>query len=419
MALKELVVLALLLSCLIALQQIIHAVMCDYRRLHDQRRLVLTQLIGTTRRRCPRRARRPRRFWIRPGRTSLWWDNFLNGVVQEEEWKENFRMSRVSFFNLANLLRPHIERQVTIMRAPVSVETQLAVTLYYFADEGRLRKVANAFGLSRSCCSITVRRVSSALTTHLGPHYIKLPTTEQSVKEKVSKFYQTFSVPQCLGAIDGTHIEIKQPLLNSSDYINRKSRFTLNVQALCDYRCCFMDVVVKWPGCVHDARMFANSRLNHMLKNGTIPPCRTKILDEEVPVFIIGDPAYPLMPYLMKEYAGGGTNCQEQYFGYRLCSARNVIECAFGRMKARFGCLKRAMDINILDLPNVIYACFVLHNYCELNNESVNEETVRSALSYDQEFQPDTSANRYMTDCNETEGKRIRRILTNYFDPLQ
>lgn len=80
-------------------------------------------------------------------------------------------------------------------------------------------------------------------------------------------------------------------------------------------------------------------------------------------------------------------------------------------MKARFGCLKRAMDINILDLPNVIYACFVLHNYCELN-ESVNEETVRSALSYDQEFQPDTSANCYMTDCNETEGKRIRRILT-------
>ena len=46
---------------------------------------------------------------------------------------------------------------------------------------------------------------------------------------------------------------------------------------------------------------------------------------------------------------------KEQYFtnSYRLCSARNVIECAFGRLKARFGYLKRAMDINLDELPYV------------------------------------------------------------------
>ena len=112
---------------------------------------------------------------------------------------------------------------------------------------------------------------------------------------------------------------------------------------------------------------------------------------------------------------GGGTNRQEQYFGYRLCSARNVIECAFGRLKARFGCLKRAMDINLDDLPFVIYACFVLHKYCELNNESINEETIRMTMNYDRDFQPLSAPNRY-TSSNKTEGKRIRRILANYFD---
>ena len=199
-------------------------------------------------------------------------------------------MSHISFFNLAGLLRPYIKRQDTVMRKPVTAEIQVAVALYYLSDEGRLRKVPNAFDLSRSCCSIIVRRVSFAITKHLCPLYIKLPMTEESVKEKVFKFFNGFSVPQCLGAIDGTHVEIKQPLLNSSVYINRKSRFTLNVQASCDYRCCFMDVVVKWPGSVHDARKFANSST----KNGIIPLCRSKVLDNEVPVFIIGDPAYPL-----------------------------------------------------------------------------------------------------------------------------
>ena len=31
------------------------------------------------------------------------------------------------------------------MRDSVTVETQVAITLYYLSDEGRLRKVANAF----------------------------------------------------------------------------------------------------------------------------------------------------------------------------------------------------------------------------------------------------------------------------------
>ena len=134
-------------------------------------------------------------------------------------------------------------------------------------------------------------------------------------------------------------------------------------------------------------------------------------------MFLLGDPAYPLMPYLMKEYAGGGSTVQEQYFGYRLCSARNVIECAFGRLKARFGCLRRDMDINLEELPHVIYACFVLHNFCELNNEALSDDIIRNTITYDRASQPQTAANRYISDSNKAEGKRVRRVLTNYFDP--
>ena len=31
------------------------------------------------------------------------------------------------------------------------------------------------------------------------------------------------------------------------------------------------------------------------------------------------------------------------------------------------------MDINFHELPYVIYACFVLHNFCELNNKGLEK----------------------------------------------
>ena len=112
------------------------------------------------------------------------------------------------------------------------------------SDEGRLRKAAYAFELSRSCVSITVQHVCRSITLHLGLKYITLPRTEDEVNDLVTHFFNSHGVPQYIGAIDGTHIPIKQPKSNSTDYINWKSNYSLNVQACYDYKYCFIDVVV-------------------------------------------------------------------------------------------------------------------------------------------------------------------------------
>ena len=185
------------------------------------------------------RNRAPRRYWIRAGRTGLWWENIRNGTAVNEEYKEKFRMRKENFEKLCNELRPYIERQSTNMRNCIDVETQVAVYLYYTSDGGRLRKTANAFGLSRASVSGIVRRLGKAITEHMGPTYIAMPTSQEAVMHHVSNFRTHHGVPQCLGTVDCTHIDIKQPSENSTDYLNRKSRHSLNVQAACDYRYCF------------------------------------------------------------------------------------------------------------------------------------------------------------------------------------
>ena len=81
------------------------------------------------------------------------------------------------------------------MRQLISVETQVGITLYYLSDKGRYRKVANAFGVSKSSISITVRRVCVAITDFLGPKYICAPTSEKDVNELARNFYDFHGFP--------------------------------------------------------------------------------------------------------------------------------------------------------------------------------------------------------------------------------
>ena len=87
----------------------------------------------------------------------------------------------------------------------MTVEKHVAVTLYYLADEGRFRKIANAFGLAKCTVSVIVRKVCLVISTVMGPRYITFPKTKD-VKKPVECFYEKHGFPQCLVAINGTHV---------------------------------------------------------------------------------------------------------------------------------------------------------------------------------------------------------------------
>ena len=93
----------------------------------------------------------------------------------------------------------------------------MALTLYYLTDEGRIRKMANSFGLSHSSVSVVIRRVCHVIVEHLKQQLDHLPRTEAEVQDQVRKFSYLFHFPQCFGAVEGTNINKKQPVHNATD----------------------------------------------------------------------------------------------------------------------------------------------------------------------------------------------------------
>ena len=66
----------------------------------------------------------------------------------------------------------------------------------------------------------------------------------------------------CVGAIDGTHIEILCPDSPSKvDYFSRKRIYTINTQAVVGANLIFLDLATGFPGSIHDARMLRSSSL--------------------------------------------------------------------------------------------------------------------------------------------------------------
>ena len=78
-----------------------------------------------------------RRFWTRPGRTSVWWDSFVNEVVVAEEWRENFQMSRGNYHGLNVLLTGACSKRDKAVAPPIkrcSVDAEHIIRFHVWTE---------------------------------------------------------------------------------------------------------------------------------------------------------------------------------------------------------------------------------------------------------------------------------------------
>jgi hypothetical protein len=340
----------------------------------------------------------------------------VNGIYGERWWNDNLRMSRQTFESLCTELRPYLQRNDTNFRLAVTVEARVAVTIWRLATNSKYRTIAELFGLGRSTVGEIVMDTCGIIAKHFFNRYVYMPQGDR-LRQIVDGFERRWGFPQVVGAIDGTHIPIIKPDDSPSDYFNRKGFYSIIMQAVVDNNGLFLDAYIGWPGKVHDARVLVNSTLyKKAITNNLLPNCTRRLCGVDIPLLILGDPAYPLLPWLMKPYLENQhSTSEERHFNYRQSRARMTVENAFGRLKGRWRCLLKRMDVNIANIPNVVATCVALHNYCEMHGDECQPEWIYRDSQRDNEissFQQQTTS----TYIYRGTGSAIRNALTQYLN---
>ncbi|XP_041350851.1 putative nuclease HARBI1 [Gigantopelta aegis] len=266
----------------------------------------------------------------------------------------DFALQKNTVRNVTDMVRQDIE-QPTRQNHAVSSELQVLIALRFYATGGFQLTMADVHGLSQTTVCNVLKRVTIAIA-RLRPHYIAFPNNVEldSVKPR---FLNIAGFPNCVGAIDCSHIRIIGQGDNGQRFINRKGWSSINVQAVSDTNHTFVNIVAHWHGSVHDSRIFDNSLLKQKFEDGDIDG------------LLIGDSGYPRLPYLMTPLLNPRDAANNRY-NRALCSTRNLVECMFGIWKRRFPCLTYTLRFKDIRISlAVIIATAVLHNIAVAERE--------------------------------------------------
>ncbi len=131
------------------------------------------------------------------------------------------------------------------------------LTLRYYATGTFQEACGDLCDISQLTASCIIKRVSEAIA-RLKIHYIQFPTADMLPQIKLD-FWRICAFPNVVGTIDCTHIKIPCPGDENAELFRNREGFSLNVQAVSGPNLEIQNIVVRWPGSVHDCIVYVVS----------------------------------------------------------------------------------------------------------------------------------------------------------------
>ncbi|XP_073055113.1 uncharacterized protein [Primulina eburnea] len=283
--------------------------------------------------------------------------NHLRRIIEtgDVQCVVNLRMNRNSFAQLCYLLT-HVGGLGHSRY--VRTEEKVAMFLSILAHHKKNRVIGHDYLRSGQTISTHFHEVLGSVLKLHTILLVKPSPVDETCTDETWKWFQG-----CVGALDGTYINVHVPILDKGKYRTRKGTIAVNVLGVCDRDMNFIYALCGWEGSAADARVLrdALSRDDGLkVERGSYYLCDNGYAN--VQGFLT---PYRRVPYHRDSW-GNRTNAPQNYkelFNWRHSKARNVIERAFGLLKKRWAILRSPCFYPLKTQNRIIMACILLHNF--------------------------------------------------------
>jgi hypothetical protein len=222
--------------------------------------------------------------------------------------------------------------------------------------------IAFAFNVAYSTIHAKKYDVVGAINNVLRDN-IRFPTTEAELQRSADGFARIAQgkgsvIPDVVAAVDSVVIERKKPIAsrekNVAGQYCRKGCFATVMLAFVDASSRFLSISTVCAASSHDSTLYACSTVGKKILSGALGPKWT----------IVGDDAFTCCGNIITPFAKHTLNSRQRNYNYFCSLVRQVVECAFGRWKQKWGILWRPLLVDANNIKSVVECTCRLHNYC-------------------------------------------------------
>ena len=244
-------------------------------------------------------------------------------------------------------------------------EKGVVSTIDYMASKCRIKDLVMLYDISQGLVFNLVNHCITILGSVLLPNVCKWPS-ESELRANAAKFKEQYSLPLCVGAVDGTLINIYGMGDGKADLTSRKSSYALNLLLVCDYDGKIIYFVNGAPGSLADSSIYQSSQLESQISQ----KLENSVCSRDN-FYILSDNGLPCDKHIVTPFIDDGKlSTQQLKFNFYIQRGRAIIERVNGMLKQRYQCINGVMRAGTLEkAERMILASIALHNYSILNND--------------------------------------------------